>query len=85
MASFPPLFVKKEDTADVGVVDLLKVAVVHYNPTLGLLEFYSTIDSKPAVYSEELYDFQFVEISMGGSVRYINKSAQQIVELYGIS
>lgn len=77
--------IKKEDTADVGVVDLSKVAAVRYNPTLGHLELYSTLDSESAEYSEEQYDFQVIEISGGGIVRYINKSAQQIVVLYGIS
>lgn len=76
--------VRKSDAEDVGAIDLSKAVIVHYDPILGALELYSAAGLLPAVYSEKLHDFQTIEKAADGSIYYNSKSAQQIVELYGL-
>lgn len=77
--------VRKSDANDVGVVDLSKVAAVHYNPTTGILEVYGGVGLEPGScvqYSEETFTFQIVEKAAGGMIYYTDKTALEIVGYY---
>ena len=77
--------VRKSDANDVGVVDLSKVAAVHYNPTTGILEVYGSVGLEPGScvqYSEEIFTFQIIEKSAGGMIYYADKTALEIVGYY---
>lgn len=80
--------VRKDDAKDVGVIDLSKVAAVHYNPTTWQLEVYGSAGLEPdscAVYSEETFTFQIVEKAADGKIYYVDKPALEIVEYYAAS